>query len=306
MVQTRNRKSGVCLALFCVVTMGMLFIASSGGRAASDTDSQTAPVSAVVSLVQGEVTLTRPEVDGYLAVVEGMDILVGDELTTSSDGDIELTLVDLNMLKIGPSSHIVVIEVSMVEVTGLSNTVIDLIYGKIRALVTPFVNKESSFAVETENATIGVRGTDFGVSYDLEKDILEAICLTGELEVSSPEWLEQGLEPIVILSGEGVTIEGGGHPGRSKSKSKKSIQGFFGPLDFEGPTGAPEGILGPAPPGVTPDPLGVENPLDTAPVDSPEAAPSGLDGAPDGPDAKDGGPGGGPGGGGGGPGGGPR
>jgi len=275
MVQTRNRKSGVCLALFCVVTMGMLFIASSGGRAASDTDSQTAPVSAVVSLVQGEVTLTRPEVDGYLAVVEGMDILVGDELTTSSDGDIELTLVDLNMLKIGPSSHIVVIEVSMVEVTGLSNTVIDLIYGKIRALVT-------------------------------QKDILEAICLTGELEVSSPEWLEQGLEPIVILSGEGVTIEGGGHPGRSKSKSKKSIQGFFGPLDFEGPTGAPEGILGPAPPGVTPDPLGVENPLDTAPVDSPEAAPSGLDGAPDGPDAKDGGPGGGPGGGGGGPGGGPR
>lgn len=281
----------------CIMMMGALAFISGIGRAASDVEGETVPVAAVVTIVAGEVQLFRSGVADVSAVCEGMDVFVGDELTTAGDGDVELQLGDGSVLKIGPSSHVVIIEVNVVEVTGLSNTVIELVSGKLRALVAPLVSEESSYSIRSENVTVGVRGTDFGMSYDPENDVLEAICLEGKLEVSSLEWLERGFEPIIIIPGEGVTVEGGIHPGRSKSRSNRAIRGFFSNMGFQGPRGiegAPDGLLGPLGPdmGVNPDALGVEG-LEEDVNKALDSAPSGLGGGLDGLDGRGGGLGGG-------------
>ena len=282
----------------CIMMMGSLAFISGIGRAASDVEGETAPVAAVVTIVAGEVELFRSGVADVSEVCEGMDVFVGDELTTAGDGDVELQLGDGSVLKIGPSSHVAIIEVNVVEVTGTSHTVIELVSGKLRALVAPLVSEESSYSIRSENVTVGVRGTDFGVSFDPNIDILEAICLAGELEVSSQEWLERGFEPIIIIPGEGVTVEGGAHPGRSKSRSNKAIRGFFDTLGVQGPLGgiegAPDGVFGPPGPGVgvNPDAIGVEG-LEESVDNALDNAPSGLDGGLDGLGGRGGGLGGG-------------
>lgn len=286
------------IIMVCVMVMGVLAFISDIGRAASDVENETAPMAAVVTIVTGEVQLIRSGVADVFGVCEGMDVLVRDELTTAVDGDVELRLEDGSVLKIGPSSHVVIIEVNVVEVTGTSRTVIELISGKLRALVTPLVSEESSYTIRSENVTVGVRGTDFGVSYDSKIDILETICLAGELEVSSQEWLERGFEPIVIIPGEGVRVEGGVHPGKSKSRSNRAIRGFFDKLGIEGPLGglesAPEGILGPMSPdmGINPGAIGVDG-LEEGVSEALDNAPAGLGGALDGLGGRGGGLGGG-------------
>jgi len=149
--------------LICVVMMGSLVLVSGAGFAVSDTEDEMVSTVAVVTIIEGEVELFRPSVVDAMEISEGMDILVGDELITAKDGNMELELKDGSVLKIGPSSYITIIEVNVVEVTGLSHTVIELVSGKIRALVASLVFEESSYTIKSKNVTVGVRGTDFGV-----------------------------------------------------------------------------------------------------------------------------------------------
>ena len=121
------------------------------------------------------------------------------------------------------------------------------------------------------------------MSYNPEIYTLEAICLDGKLEVSSREWLERGFEPIIVLPGEGVKVQGDDYPGRSKSRSNKSIRGFFDSLGFEGPTGGIEGglegIMGVTGSdlGINTDAFGVEG-LEEGVNKAFDSAPSGLGG----------------------------
>ena len=268
----------------CAVVTGFLLFLSGIGNAATDAEDDTAIIAAVVTIAEGEVQLLRPGVAEALEVSEETNILVGDELITAADSEIELKLEDGSVLRVGPSSHIAIIEVNVVEVTGTTDTVIELVSGKLRSLVAPLVTGESSYTIRSENVTVGVRGTDFGVSYNPDKYTLEAICLDGMLEVSSQEWLDRGFDPIIILPGKGVKVQEGDYPGRSKSRSNRSIRGFFENMGFQGPTEGMEDALGGflgSSMGVNPDAVGVEG-LEEGINKALDNAPSGLGGGLDG------------------------
>lgn len=151
---------------------------------------------ATVLYIEGDVRIKVPYTEHWVPLIMDNRLIPGDEINTGSDSTVELGLPDGSVLKIGPDSLVVIKEMGMVEVTELSTNHFELIAGKLRAIVAPFVNKDSKFIIETENATMGVRGTDFGVLYEKKEQKTELVCFDGEVEMGTRE---KGLEEETVL-----------------------------------------------------------------------------------------------------------
>jgi hypothetical protein len=191
---------------------------------------------------EGSAEIMSSGSDEWIPLAGDAKIGVGDEVMTKDDGMVDIGLPDGSILKIGPKSHVAIKEMGMVEVTGLSVNKFELILGKIRAVVMPLVNVDSRFIIETENSTVGVRGTDFGVSYDPEKDMTELMCLDGEVDIVAKGMVMRGMKPRIIAKGlkakrikpgKTMSIITGVAPGRPKMMSDKKRELFFGPMDFK-------------------------------------------------------------------------
>jgi hypothetical protein len=131
------------------------------------------------------------------------------------------------VLLIGPNSHVVIRELGVVEVTRVNNTVLELVFGRVRALVVSRPDGANPFQVETENATIGVRGTDFGVTHDKETQRTDLICLDGEVAVESKDKEAKGMEPILVAADEGLSIITGVLPGKPQKLTQEVIDRFL-------------------------------------------------------------------------------
>jgi hypothetical protein len=129
-----------------------------------------------------------------------------------SDASVELLLPDGSAVRVGPESRVLVKEAGYVEVTKKSSNVLSLLYGKIRAVVAPLVNTESKFIIETENATVGVRGTDFVVSHDLTAKETDVLCSDGSVELRPKDVVRKGLKPILVRGDEGIRLIAGRLP----------------------------------------------------------------------------------------------
>lgn len=117
---------------------------------------------AIVKLIRGNVDVltigktTRLEVDNW--VTEGSVVKTGDK------SFVKLIFVDKSQMNVGPNS-----EMKIETLSGKDSGIIDLIKGKIRAQVTKdylqMQNKDKSkLFIKTQNAVMGVRGTDFMIS----------------------------------------------------------------------------------------------------------------------------------------------
>jgi len=204
-------------------------------------------VTAVVEYTDGFVDVKLVDTEDWVTLSEDMELAVGDEIQTGPEGQVILKLEDGSRLKIGPSSHVVIKELGMLEVTNVRTSTFELVRGKIRAVVTPFINKESSFTVETENATIGVRGTDFGLSFD--PDLLKTYIISFEDCVSVVATTVPGLDPIEVCSNESLTVFSSEDPGTPLGIDVQKLEEFLKDMEMEvskAPTGGtPPEILPP-------------------------------------------------------------
>ncbi len=187
---------------------------------------------AVVIYVDGFVDAKIKETGKTVTLVKGMKVGQGDEITTDSESSVELKLFDGSVVKIGPDSRVVIKELGQVEVTKVSRSRFTLIKGKIRAVVKPFVDKESKFTVETENATIGVRGTDFGVSFDF--DLGNTIIMSIEECVTVVANKFPGLDPIEVCTMQELLISGASPPGTVLGVDKDKLKKFLEGLEIKG------------------------------------------------------------------------
>ncbi len=233
----RKKKSKVksCfVGLFLLIIVGILvgagviYYLNSG----NDTADVVFANGSVVIKSKGNIGGAGGEAWGPLK--EGIVIKKGDEIMTERGATAELILPDGSVLKIGPSSHLIVKELGIVEITKRSTNVFSLTYGKIRAVVSFFVNTKSEFVIETENASIGVRGTDFGVAYDKKKEETELVCLEGEVDVKSKEKGSSDLPPVLVKANEGLSIVAGKLPGEPIKWTEAQTKVFFWKMSFEG------------------------------------------------------------------------
>ncbi len=187
-----------------------------------------------VAYVQGDAVITPAGSTTSAALTEDRTVAPGDRIDTGRDGSVELTLPDESVVKVGPETRVVIKEAGYVEVTKKSSNILDLVYGKVRAVVAPLLNTESVFMIETENTTVGVRGTDFVVSHDRAAKETDVLCSDGSVELRPRDVVRKGLGPIMVRGDEGIRLIAGRlpeKPGRWLDSRRKIL---LGDLDFKG------------------------------------------------------------------------
>ncbi len=144
------------------------------------------PVGRIVYL-EGSVTIVRDE-DALAAasVKEGLSLENFDLLKTGADGEIEVLVsspsAPATTLRVGPRTQF---SLEIGKVGGKQQTTIDLVAGSV-ALKCAKLTGAQALRVQTESATLGVRGTSFTVAAPATGDIL-VTCDEGEVEVTADD-----------------------------------------------------------------------------------------------------------------------
>jgi hypothetical protein len=121
---------------------------------------RAAEIAGVVKRVQGSVAMQR---EGQtLPVAAGTPVQVGDRLVTGADGSVGLTMADDSLLTAGPASTLVVSRFRFDSTTNDGNMLIELLKGTLH-FVSGLIAKQApqNVNVQTRNALMGVRGTEF-------------------------------------------------------------------------------------------------------------------------------------------------
>ena len=168
----------------------------------------------------------------WVALTEQSLIGLGDELITKEAGTVEIELGVGNFVKIGPNTHVKINDMGTVEATKLTTNRLELVFGKLRAVVAAFVNKESSFVIEMNNGYVGVRGTDFGFIRDAEGKETTVLCLDGEVTVESFEEKAQKQRPALLGPDRMIGLVAGEALGEPAKLDEGLKRGFIKEMDF--------------------------------------------------------------------------
>lgn len=116
---------------------------------------------AVVKLLRGEVEIVNAGKTQKLKVEDWVED--GSVVKTAEKSFVKLVFIDKSQMNVGPSS-----EMKIEKFTGKDSGVIDLVKGKIRSQVTKdylqMGQDKSKLFIKTQNAVMGVRGTDFMIA----------------------------------------------------------------------------------------------------------------------------------------------
>ncbi|MDP9898289.1 FecR family protein [Variovorax ginsengisoli] len=151
-------RNKTCVAL-CVLALA-------GGRAWAQNAATPAPHAGIVKAVRGDVQL----LDGVGAsrpARPGDALAPIDRIVTGPDAGASVVMRDGTTLMVGPSSRLDVKEYHFDATTQEGGLLLALIQGSLR-LITGLIGKThpEAIRVETQTATIGIRGTDFIVQAD--------------------------------------------------------------------------------------------------------------------------------------------
>jgi hypothetical protein len=122
-----------------------------------------ATVAGKVSYHSGEAWALR---DGErVALQQGVEVHSGDVIVTTISGRAKFSMVDKSVVYVGRQSRITIDQYEMREGSLFSGS-FNMLWGKVRFLVTKLNSSRANFSVKTKTATIGVRGTQFAVMLD--------------------------------------------------------------------------------------------------------------------------------------------
>lgn len=146
-------------ALF--MTIGMAMAQAPVGAPAS-----TATQAGFLKSVRGDVQLLSADGSARPAAA-GDPVAAVDRIVTGRDAAASVVLRDGTALMVGPSSRLDVKEFHFDATTQDGGMLVSLLRGSLR-MITGLIGKTNPDAVriETQTATIGIRGTDFIVQAD--------------------------------------------------------------------------------------------------------------------------------------------
>jgi hypothetical protein len=216
------------LALVIFISFGLFVYAE-----LSDSDKIT------VINVTGFADAKLKETGKVVTLAEGMKVGVGDEITTDSESSVELKLKDGSVVKIGPDSLVVIKELGQVEVTKVSKSAFTLVKGTIRAVVKPLIGKESKFTIESDNVTLGVRSTDFGIIFDPDLGDTTVISVEGCVSILAKHFPD--LDAVEVCTNQEILVSGTDAPGAVKMVDREKLEKFLEEMGLVGGEGADDG-----------------------------------------------------------------
>ena len=145
-------------------------LALASGTAFAQTQAQTPPElqAGTVKSVRGDVQLLSAS--GTQRAASPGDMLMPiDRVMTGADSAASVVLRDGTTMVVGPSSRLDVKEFHFDATTQDGGLLVSLLRGSMR-MITGLIGKKQPDAVrvETQTATIGIRGTDFIVQADAQ------------------------------------------------------------------------------------------------------------------------------------------
>ena len=132
-----------------------------------------------------------------VALQKGVEVHSGDVIVTTMSGRTKLSMIDNSVVYVGRQSRITIDRYDMKEGSLFSGS-FDMLWGKVRFLVTKLNSSRANFSVRTKTATIGVRGTQFAILVDPPSVI-------PKLSIKVPDSIASNV-PTTVMLFEGAVI----------------------------------------------------------------------------------------------------
>jgi hypothetical protein len=174
-----------------------------------------------ITAVNGEAYVIRAQ--DQLVAALGMILEKDDEVQSKADGKVQLTFNDKTLITLGNNSQLSISEYLYDESTQKPKAEFKLSKGVFRT-ITGKIGKIAAdrFKVKTNNATIGIRGTEWDSEIVEESDGTTTethACNDGEIVVTSNI---TGVS-VVVSEDQATTVEAGKDPETPKPKSQATM-----------------------------------------------------------------------------------
>jgi hypothetical protein len=155
----------------------------------------------------------------------------GQHIRTGLDGRVELTLAAQRVLRIGPATEITVPRLQLGEQT--FNVRVKLVAGRVWGNLLRVLRPawQEHLVVSTPTATVGIKGTQFGVDLDATQESLRLLVLRGQVaalppgadpgapkevpgprEVAPPQEISEAAWEILVTSRQRLVLRPGAPP----------------------------------------------------------------------------------------------
>lgn len=194
----------------------------------------------IVSL-EGTVEIGRAGV--FQAAAVGSAIASGDTVRTGTPGRARILFVDDSVVNLGDGTTLVIDETVFNADQGTASTLMHLLGGKVRALVSDYYSAgKGSYQIETTTAVSGVRGTEFVMAYESKSQLTEVLGLGGIVAVHST--MDRVNRGVLVHASEITEVAKGKFPTppRQITSDDERYKRLMSGLDLPG-SGMPETLL---------------------------------------------------------------
>jgi hypothetical protein len=195
------------------------------------------------SIVSMEGTVEIGRAGSFSGAQVGTPIQAGDTIRTGNPGRARVLFADESVLNIGDGSTIVIDETVYDPSKGAGSTLMHLLGGKVRAVVSEYYGSGGgSYQIETATAVSGVRGTEYVIAYDPARQLTEVLGLGGEVAVHGT--IDRKRHGVIVHANEITEVAKGKYPTppRQITEDDERYQRLMAGLDLPG-SGLPESLL---------------------------------------------------------------
>ena len=162
----------------------------------------------------------------------GDKIELGDRIRTNDSGRVTVSFVDGSVATVSGDSELVIDEFVYDPETAGGSSLLQLLKGRVRTIVSDYYSDSGKFDVKTPTATAGVRGTDFLVSYDDLLEVTEVIGATGRVYVRSLSLASA--DGVLVTAGTQTTVAKGQPPTEPRQIGEERFRYYMDDLEFIG------------------------------------------------------------------------
>jgi len=142
------------------------------------------PVPATVEAVSGRATILRSDDAAEEPALPGTAIHLGDRISTAADSSVAIRFADQTLVTLFDDSVARFDHLSAHGSTGMVDSRLNLLQGRMDARVTPASGPGSRFEIHTPSAISAVRGTEYRAAFDDDGTISRIEVLHGRVEVT--------------------------------------------------------------------------------------------------------------------------
>src|SRR5262245_40121168 len=171
-VEQRVRQALASGALGCLAILLLLGVASA----------QTKPGSAEIKALTGRVEIQKKGDTAWAPAAVSGRLVEGDSIRAWAGASARLDLPDGSTIFVAENSRVVMGKLEFDQQNQAREAIVHLAVGKVRAVVSKAAlslvkARQSNFAISTQTAVAAVRGTDFVVTYDDQKQVTQIAVL---------------------------------------------------------------------------------------------------------------------------------